>query len=189
MSQLLRRILGRWYLCLVLFLGPAIIFPVFVQPAAEKIVQHGAGAPKILDEYIMTWTPQDARQLYQSIGPDGRDAIRRFYLHLDFWFPVFSLMLFYTSLLSIAFPAKSRFSWINLLPIPMWLLDEAENFNHFMMAGSYPDWPAFSLAVGPWFTFWKWALIFGIPVIAALGFLFMAINSRRKVAGGGQFQV
>ena len=42
----------------------------------------------------MTWTAQDARQLYQAIGPDGREAIRHFYLRLDFWFPVFSLMLF-----------------------------------------------------------------------------------------------
>jgi hypothetical protein len=32
-----------------------IIFPVFVQLAAEAIVWHGQGAPKILDEYVMTW--------------------------------------------------------------------------------------------------------------------------------------
>jgi hypothetical protein len=136
---------------------------------AEAIVQHGQGAPKILDEYLMTWTPQDARQLYEAIGPEGRAAIRHFYLHLDFWFPVFSLMLFYISLLSIAFPASSPLAWINLLPIPMWLLDEAENLNHFTMAGSYPDWPSVSLTLGPWFTFWKWLLIFAIPIIAALG--------------------
>jgi hypothetical protein len=164
-------------------LGPAIIFPALVQPAAEKIVQHGAGAPKILDEYVMTWTPEDARQLYLAIGPEGREAIRHFYLHLDFWFPVFSLMLFYISLLSLAFPAQSPLAQLNLLPIPMWLLDEAENLNHFTMAGSYPDWSGFSLTVGPWFTFWKWVLIFGIPLLAALGFLLIAISRRRKVSG------
>ena len=175
-SRTLRRLLGRWQICLVLSLGPLIIFPAFVQPAAEAIVHHGQGAPKILDEYVMTWTPQDAEQLYEAIGPDGRAAIRQFYLHLDFWFPVLSLMLFYISLLSIAFPASSRLAWINLLPIPMWLLDEAENLNHFTMAGSYPDWSSFSLTFGPWFTFWKWVLIFAIPVIAALGF---GLNVRR----------
>ena len=180
MSQFLRKILGRWYICCVLFLGPAIIFPALVQPAADKIVQHGTGAPKILDEYVMTWTPQDAQQLYQAIGPDGREAIRHFYLHLDFWFPVFSLMFFYTSLLSIAFPAESRLAWVNLIAIPMWLLDEAENINHFVMAGSYPNWSTFSLTFGPWFTFWKWALIFAIPLIAILGFLMKRVSSPRK---------
>lgn len=183
MSQFFRRALGRWYVCVILFLGPAIIFPVLVQPAAEKIVQHGAGAPKILDEYVMTWTAQDARHLYQAIGPDGREAIRHFYLHLDFWFPVFSLMLFYISLLSLAFPAQSALAWLNLLPIPMWLLDEAENLNHFTMAGSYPDWSEFSLTFGPWFTFWKWALIFAIPVLAGLGFLLRAVRSPHRSVG------
>jgi len=183
MSQFIRRFLGRWYICLVLFLGPAIIFPVFVQPAADRIVQHGAGAPKILDEYVMTWAAQDARQLYRAIGPEGREAIRHFYLHLDFWFPVFSLMVFYMSLLSLAFSAQSPLARMNLVPIAMWLLDEAENLNHFTMAGSYPDWSGFSLTVGPWFTFWKWVLIFGIPSLAVVGFLSKAINSPRKISG------
>jgi hypothetical protein len=183
MSQFLRKVSGRWYICAILFLGPAIIFPALVQPAAEKIVQHGAGAPKILDEYVMTWTPEDARQLYLAIGPEGREAIRHFYLHLDFWFPVFSLMLFYISLLSLAYPARSPLAWLNLLPIPMWLLDEAENINHFTMAGSYPNWPDGSLTVGPWFTLWKWALIFAIPVIAALGFILKGVGRRGAVPG------
>ena len=52
----------------------------------------------------------------------------------------------------------------------MWLLDEAENLNHFIMAGSYPDWPSISLTLGPWFTFWKWVSILAMPIIAALGF-------------------
>jgi hypothetical protein len=37
-SRTLRQLLGRWQICLVLCLGPLIIFPVFVQPAAEAIV-------------------------------------------------------------------------------------------------------------------------------------------------------
>jgi hypothetical protein len=62
----------------------------------------------------------------------------------------------------------------------MWLLDEAENLNHFVMAGSHPDWSWFSLTVGPWFTFWKWTLIFAIPLIAVLGFLFKTITGPRR---------
>jgi len=182
MSHLFRHLLGRWNICLILLLGPLIIFPVLVQPAAEAVVQHGQGAPKILDEYVMTWTPDEARHLYEAIGPEGREGIRQFYLRLDFWLPVFSLMLFYISLLSLAFPASSRLAWLNLLPIPMWLLDEAENINHFSMATSYPDWSPLSLTVGPWLTFWKWVFIFAIPAIAAFGFASRGLGRTHSTA-------
>jgi hypothetical protein len=66
-------------------------------------------------------------------------------------------------------------AWINLLPTPMWLLDEAENLNHFTVAGSYLDWPSVSLTLGPWFTFW----IFAIPIIAALGF-WLNVRARHR---------
>ena len=94
-----------------------------------------------------------------GFGAAGRDAYRLYYLRFDFWFPVLSLSLFYVSLLSLAFPAASRFSWLNLTPILLWLSDAAENLNHFEMAGDYPNLATMSLAVGPIFTFVKWVLI------------------------------
>ena len=140
---------------------------------------HGQGAPKILDEYVMTWTPDIARHFYAAIGPEGREAYQQYYWHLDFWVPVLSLTLFYISLLSLAFPTQSRLTWLNLLPIPMWMMDAGENLNHFMMARMYPNLSTFSLSFGPWFTFIKWVLIFSIPIVALFGFAARALNRSR----------
>jgi len=60
-------------------------------------------APRILDEYIMTWTAADAQHLFAALGQKGRQAYQNFYLHLDFYFPVLSLTICYMSFLSLAF--------------------------------------------------------------------------------------
>lgn len=177
LSAVIRRALGRWWLCLAFFATALVLFGVVVPHGVAVVTHHRTLAPQILDEYVMTWTPADARHFYAALGAGGRAAYRTFYLELDFWFPVLTLTLAYASLLSLAFPAGRRFAWLNLTPIAMYALDAAENVNHFVMAGAYPALPA--LAVGPAFTWGKWVCIDGLPVVALAGF---AAQWRRRRA-------
>ncbi len=169
-STSLGSVLGRWWVCVLLFAIAIVLFGWIVPAGVADVTAQRTAAPKILDEYIMTWTPQDARHFYEAIGARGRAAYQLYYLHLDFWFPVLSLTAFYMSLLSLGFRPGTRWGWLNLTPLAMYACDAAENLNHFTMARAYPDLSDFSLAFGPWFTFAKWVLIFALPAIAAVGF-------------------
>lgn len=173
-SHLLRRAFGNWWICLLSLVVTTVLFGYFVPQGIEEITRQRTLAPKILDEYLLTWTPAAARQLYAALEPTGRLRYQQFYLQLDFYFPVLALSVFYCSLLSLAFRAPARLAWLNVLPLLMWLMDLAENVNHFVMAGSYPHLSAFSLGWGPVFTGLKYVLILGLLPLAGLGFVFRA---------------
>ncbi|MBB6107656.1 hypothetical protein HDF23_000386 [Mucilaginibacter lappiensis] len=147
------------------------MFGYLVPHGIDTVTNQRTLADKILDEYILTWTPADAQKLFTSLGPKGREAYQNFYLHLDFYFPVLSLTICYISFLSLAFRSNSKMAWINIAPILMWLMDTAENIDHFSMAGSFPHLSDFSLTYGPWFTFIKWVLIIMLPLIGCIEFL------------------
>jgi hypothetical protein len=169
-SATISKWLGRWSICIVFGVIATIMFTALVPNGVATITDNRTLAPKILDEYYLTWSAEDARQLYAVLGATGRRAYQLFYLKLDFWFPVMSLSLFYASLLSLAFPQGTRLSRLNLLTIPMYLSDMGENLNHFMMAGSYPDLPAWQLGIGPFISLIKYLLITVLPVLALFGF-------------------
>lgn len=179
MSTFLRNIFGHWWVAVLLLVATICIFAFLVIPGAKEVVSHGPGETKLLDEYIMTWKPDDARRFLGAIGPEGREAYRAFYLRSDFWFPELAQTLFFISLFSLAFPAGSRFAWLNVTPIALWLVDAAENINHFTMAGSYPNLSEFSLTAGPVFTWLKCAFTFAPPIIALLGFIALGFNRLR----------
>jgi hypothetical protein len=178
MSSLLARYLGRWALCILFGIVSLVMFMVLVPRGIAEITANRTLAPLILDEYYLTWTRDDAVNLYSALGDAGLKTYRMFYLKLDFWFPVLSLSLFYTALLSLAFPRPNRLAWINVMPIVMWLFDVAENLNHYYMAGIYPDLPALNLLVGPYLTLIKYVLITSLPMVALAGFGLSKLNNR-----------
>jgi hypothetical protein len=170
LSEAISKWLGRWSICILFGVIATIMFTVLVPNGVATITANRTLAPRILDEYYLTWSADDARQLFAVLGATGRRAYQLFYLKLDFWFPLMSLSVFNASLLSLAFPQGTRWSRVNLLPIPMYLSDMGENLNHFMMAGSYPDLPAWQLAIGPFLSLTKYVLITALPIFALLGF-------------------
>jgi hypothetical protein len=175
MSPLLNRWLGRWWVCVALGIVAGVMFGYFVPHAVFDLTEGRTLAPKILDEYYPTWSASDARDLYAALGPTGRHAYQLFYLRLDFWFPVLTLTLFYSSLLSLAFRERPRLRWMNLLPLVMYAADVAENLNHFAMAGSFPELSPARLTLGPVLSLTKYVLITALPLVAAMGFV-----SRRR---------
>jgi hypothetical protein len=166
----------------VLLAASLALFCWIVPHAVAEVTAGRTLAPKILDEYYPTWTADDARRLYAALGVRGRQAYRAYYLHLDFWFPMLTLSLFYVSLLSLAFKPSSRWSWLNLLPIAMWVSDVAENLNHFSMAGSYPMLSSFSLTWGPLFSASKYGLM-TVLLLPTVAVFVSKVFRRRRLAG------
>jgi hypothetical protein len=178
MSSLLSRYLGRWAPCILFGIVSLVMFTVLVPRGIDQVTVNRTLAPLILDEHYLTWTRDDALNLYAALGEAGRKAYRMFYLKLDFWFPVLSLSLFYAGLLSLAFPRPNRLAWINVMPMVLWLSDAAENLNHYYMAGIYPELPALNLLVGPYLTLIKYVLITLLPMVALGGFALSRLSSR-----------
>jgi hypothetical protein len=179
MSSLLSWYLGRWALCIFFGIVSLVMFTVLVPRGIAEVTGNRTLAPLILDEHYLTWTRDDAINLYSALGEAGRKAYQMFYLKLDFWFPVLSLSLFYSGLLSLAFPRPNRLAWINALPVVMWLSDIAENLNHYFMAGIYPELPTLNLLVGPYLTLIKYVLITLLPMVALVGFALSRLSNQR----------
>ena len=161
--------LGNWWAFATLLSLASLFFGYLIPKFKTKVFIHAApGLPhKILDEYFWTWTPDIALKLLEGIGAEGRLAYRKYYLHLDFWFPVLTASLANTSLLLIALGPQSKFAWVSLFAMLGFVFDLAENINHFRMSKAYPSVSSFSLKFGPLFTFTKW--IFAIvPMFAAV---------------------
>lgn len=170
MSHTLSRWAGRWWICITFGVISAIMFGYLVPNAVAVVTENRTLAPRILDEYYLTWAVSDARPFFAALGATGREAYQNYYLTLDFWFPVLSLTIFYTALLSLAFPAGRRWAWLNLLPLIMYGCDALENLNHFSMARSFPDLPMWQLQIGPILSFVKYVLITALPMLALIGF-------------------
>ncbi|MEJ1962111.1 MAG: hypothetical protein WDO56_11450 [Gammaproteobacteria bacterium] len=165
-------------------MSASLLLFVWIVPAGvAKVTAGGTLAPKILDQYILTWRPDDARGFYAALGASGRAAYRQYYLRLDFWFPVLTLTLFYMSLFALVFRPGTRWGWLVLTPLAMYACDAAENLNHFSMAASYPQLSALSLTFGPWFTAGKWVLLMGLPLVAFAGGVGLFL--RRRTSGAG----
>jgi hypothetical protein len=181
MSNALSHWLGRWWVCAVFGLISTFMFVYFVPHAVGVVTENRTLVPSILDERYLTWATTDARPLFAALGASGRAAYQSYYLTLDFWFPVLSLTIFYSAMLSLAFPPRRPWSWLNLLPLPMYACDILENINHFTLAGSFPDLPAWQLAVGPFLSLLKYILISVLPLLALVGFWF---NRNLKTSSG-----
>ncbi len=182
MSAFLAKYLGRWSVCIVFALIATLMFTILVPQGVAVVTTNRTVWPRVLDEYYLTWSADDARHLYSALGVAGRRAYQAFYLKLDFWFPCLSLSIFYAALLSLAFPQGRRFGWLNLTAVALYLADLAENLNHFAMASSFPNLPTIQLAVGPYLSLAKYLLITGLPLIAVIGFV---VNRKAtKIAGG-----
>jgi hypothetical protein len=170
MSNALSNWIGRWWVCVTFGVISTIMFGYLVPNAVAVVTENRTLAPRILDEYYLTWSASDARPFFKALGAAGRAAYQNYYLTLDLWFPVLSLTIFYTALLSLAFPIGKRWAWFNLLPLIMYACDMLENINHYTMAGRFPDLPVWQLQIGPILSLVKYILITALPMLALIGF-------------------
>ncbi len=170
-SNCLGHTLGHWWLFALLMVAASFFYGYGVPQAKARVFKGAELAPRLLDEHIPTWRRHDALSLLEGLGAPGRRALQGFYLKMDFWFPGPTICVAYAALLSLAFPPGSPLGPLNLLAAPALLFDVAENANHLVMAGRYPNLPSLSLRMGPAFTLLKWAFAMALPVVALAGLI------------------
>lgn len=170
--------IGTWPAFGILILLCCLFFGYLVPKAKAPVFANVAPKVprKVLDEYFLSWTPQVANDFFAAIGPGGRAAYRRFYLTMDFWFPGTIASLALASLMLIAFPPHSGWSWLSVIAVPSWVFDVAENITLFQMAGTYPKLSPAAVKFGPVFTRAKWvSAIVPLPT-ALVGLVFQFLH-------------
>lgn len=108
------------------------------------IVEHSGGVP-ILDLRV-SFTPDDAYELFTALGPEGRRAYLFLHLVPDTLFPIGYALVF--SFISAWFlvrllPLDHGFQWLSMIPLISGLADVLENLSLVICNLAYPariDW-------------------------------------------------
>jgi hypothetical protein len=112
--------------------------------STPTIEAHSAGIP-ILDMRL-SYTPEEAYQLFTALGTVGRQAYRTLHLVPDMLFPIgYGLVFAFTSawFLVRLWPLDHRLQWLSLTPLISSLADILENLSLVISSLAYPsrmDW-------------------------------------------------
>ena len=112
--------------------------------STPTIEEHSGGVP-ILD-MRMSYTPQEAYQLFTALGTAGRQADRTLHLVPDILFPIsYALLFAFTSawFLVRLLPLDHPLQWLSLTPLISGLADILENLSLVISSLAYPsriDW-------------------------------------------------
>ena len=112
--------------------------------SAPTIEEHSGGVP-ILD-MRMSYTPEEAYQLFSALGIAGRQAYRTLHLVPDMLFPIsYALLFSFTGawFLVRLLPLEHPLQWLILAPLISGLADILENLSLVVSGLVYPnrmDW-------------------------------------------------
>ena len=125
---------------LLMFIMNGTALP-FSNPTIEA---HSGGVP-ILD-MRMSYTPEEAYQLFTALGTAGRQAYRTLHLVPDMLFPIsYALLFAFTGAWFLArlLPLEHPLQWLILTPLISGLADILENLSLVVSGLAYPnrmDW-------------------------------------------------
>jgi len=114
--------------------------------STPTIEAHSGGVP-ILD-MRMSYTPEEAYQLFAALGTAGREAYRTLHLVPDMLFPIsYALLFAFTGawFLVRLLPLEHPLQWLILTPLISGLADILENLSLVVSGLAYPnrmDWLA-----------------------------------------------
>jgi len=114
--------------------------------STPTIEAHSGGVP-ILD-MRMSYTPEEAYQLFMALGTAGRQAYRTLHLVPDMLFPIsYALLFAFTGawFLVRLLPLEHPLQWLILTPLISGLADILENLSLVVSGLAYPnrmDWLA-----------------------------------------------
>jgi len=114
--------------------------------STPTIEEHSGGVP-ILD-MRMSYTPEEAYQLFTALGTAGRQAYRTLHLVPDMLFPIsYALLFAFTGawFLVRLLPLEHPLQWLILTPLISGLADILENLSLVISSLMYPnrmDWLA-----------------------------------------------
>ncbi len=116
-------------------------------PFSSPTIEKHSGGLAILD-MRMSYTPEEAYQLFAALGPAGRQAYRTLHLVPDMLFPISYAFLFaFTGawFLVRLLPQEHPLQWLILTPLISGLADILENLSLVVSGLVYPnriDWLA-----------------------------------------------
>ncbi|WP_458461673.1 hypothetical protein [Paenibacillus sp.] len=136
-------------------------FIAFILPWQEAKSEEATGGGQSPDSSFL-YTANDLYQMAEQYGEAGRSAYIQARFTFDLIWPLAYLFLLVV-LLSILYrvlPVKSRWRWVNLIPVLGGAMDMLENIGASLIMYRYPERTPVLAELTPIFTLLKWCLIY-----------------------------
>ena len=172
--------LSNWKYILTVFVLFAV-FSFFLFPHYQARLSEAAGEPVTPLDTRMSYSPDEIRTLFDSLGTEGRD-IYKTVVGIDMLYPVVYGLLF---ILILAWLLKkithenSGWMLLALIPVLGVLFDHLENINTLKLLNRYPDISTAAVAWGEKMTLLKHS--FGVLSVALAGLLAVVYLVKRLI--------
>jgi len=186
MSHLLAKIsdsffnLGRGWV-IVFLLTLVLVINLIIIPRGVAALKTPTKSTKALDLFFF-YTPEQAFQMLDSYGKNGREAYRTFALSIDVFYPLIYTLAF-CLVISWLFKRQNILNgkWLrlNLIPLGAGLFDLLENVSIVGLITVYPTRPYLLSWLAAAFTMLKWSFVIFSSLLVLLGFgLFLKQQNR-----------
>lgn len=156
-------------------------FIAFILPWQAAKWEEATGGGQSPDSSFL-YTADDLYQMAEQYGEAGRSA----YIHARFTFDLIwplaylFLLVVLLSVLYRVLPVKSRWRWVNLIPVLGWAMDMFENVGASLIMYRYPERTPVVAELTPIFTLLKWCLIYASFAALVPGVLIRVLYYIRK---------
>ena len=155
----------------------------YIMPVAGAIMALAANNSVMPLDLMFFYTPQQAFDMIEKYGKDGRAIYTKIELSADIIYPII-YSLFFALLISWLFqrgfkPESPMQKW-NLMPMGAWLFDLLENVGTVSMVAAYPSQPALLAWLTMLIGLIKWAFAFASLALILVGAAMAARNGFRK---------
>lgn len=136
---LVKHIQGRKVL--LLFILTNIVYGLMLLFTIPKVMEHSSGL-KLLDMMPMGYTAEYAETLFNTLGPEGREAYLYNQIPVDMIYPFLfgiSYCLILAYFLNKLNNLKTPFLYLCFLPLIAGIADYLENFGIISLLNNYPD--------------------------------------------------
>ena len=157
-------------------------------PFSTPTIEEYSGGVRILDMRL-SYGPEEANDLFEALGSEGRRAYRLLHLMPDLLFPVcYSLAFACTSawFLVRLLPPSHPLQWLALTPLISGLADILENLSLVVASSLYPDQIDWLTRVASVLTTVKWGLMpVGVVLLSVMVLVwFIRGRPERQVPAG-----
>lgn len=153
-----QRVNWKWVAAAVVVFACFIVLILPWQAAKSEEATGGGQSP----DSSFLYTADDLYQMAEQYGEAGRSAYIYARFTFDLIWPLAYLLLLVV-LLSVLYrvlPVKSRWRWVNLIPVLGWAMDMLENIGASLIMYRYPERTTVLAELTPVFTLLKWCLIY-----------------------------
>lgn len=146
-------------------------------PFSTPTIEEHSGGLRILDMRL-SYEPEEANQLFESLGAEGRRAYRLLHLVPDLLFPItYALAFAATSawFLLRLLPLDHRLHWLSLTPLVSGAADLLENLSLVIASSLYPNRVDGLLQVASALTTLKFGLMpIGVALLVTMALVWLA---------------